>query len=42
MITHISAKYLSNILVIIIAGLMNGSFVIPTKYIKNISNEKIR
>lgn len=31
----------SNILPIIIAGLMNGSFVIPTKYIKNTANEKI-
>src|SRR6185312_6268339 len=31
----------SNILPIIIAGLMNASFIIPAKYIKNIISEKI-
>ena len=31
----------SNMLLIILAGLMNGSFVIPARYIKNIVNEEI-
>lgn len=31
----------TNVIPIIAAGLMNGSFVIPARYIKSISNEKI-
>jgi len=31
----------SSLLLIIVAGLMNGSFVIPTKYAQGFSNEKI-
>lgn len=32
---------ITNLLPILIAGLMNGSFVIPAKYIKNFTSEKI-